>query len=155
MCRVLLVVTMETMAQTDANNGRELHEGYVAIYVPGEDRGISFIAERSGIVGRARGMWVDVWYEGNLYGAVNLEGWIEKVACAAGRLQDGYPTRARAAVPAEWVRRVGWYDLQTGVAHLEDVDGAAEWSGESLQAIERSRSGEMRHSILARFAAIG
>jgi hypothetical protein len=39
-----------------------------------------------------------IYYEGNLYGASNLESFDERIVCAAGRAHKRYPTVARCGV---------------------------------------------------------
>ena len=48
-----------------------------------------------------------VSYEGNLYGAVNLNKWEERVMHAADRLATGYPTVARGEFPQSDFEVVG------------------------------------------------
>lgn len=126
----------------------------VSVYVPSGD-GTLPIAAGSGIVGIERGPWCDIWFEGNLYGAVNLTRWVERVACAAGRMTENYPTSARMVVPSNWLRRVGEYDIERGCAWVEDKERASEWSGEDLSEIEWSAAGELKNSILGRFDLAG
>lgn len=52
------------------------------------------LAPGSGIVAEATEETVKVYYEGNLYGAVNLHEIDDRVLCAAGRLHDQCPTCA-------------------------------------------------------------
>lgn len=57
----------------------------------------------SGVVARItaeRGpAYASIYYEGNLYGASNLNTQEEKERCAAGRLHENYPTVARIGLP--------------------------------------------------------
>jgi hypothetical protein len=55
------------------------------------------VLPRSGIVARrlSHGK-VEVYFEGNRYGAANLTTFEERVLCAAGRLTARYPTVAKA-----------------------------------------------------------
>jgi len=39
-----------------------------------------------------------IYYEGNLYDAMNLNTYEERIACAAGRAHTRYPTIARSAI---------------------------------------------------------
>jgi hypothetical protein len=126
----------------------------VAVYVPTKAAAakLEFIATGSGIVGKQRGAWVDLWYEGNLYQAENLNRWVERVACAAGRMGENYPTRARAVVPAEWVQQVGWYEAETSSVIVENLEAVSSWSGEAIGQVERTRVGALKHSISDRYS---
>lgn len=55
---------------------------------------------------------VDFWFEGNLNEAVNLNRFIEKITCAAGRMVTDYPTMARGAVEPERIAVLAEYDLR-------------------------------------------
>ena len=61
-----------------------------------------------------------VYYEGNRYHAENLHTFAERVKCAAGRLQQRYPTVARGMFPANEFTEVGTFVF------------AADWSMEAL-----------------------
>src|SRR5262245_57192180 len=66
------------------------------------------IADGSGVVGveSAPGK-LTVSYEGNLYDAVNLRNWSDRVIHAADRLRTGYPTSARGIFPAQDFQIIG------------------------------------------------
>lgn len=55
---------------------------------------------------------VDIWFEGNLHGAVNLNSYFEKIRCAAGRMVTNYPTAARASARPGDLRVLARYDLR-------------------------------------------
>jgi hypothetical protein len=81
------------------------------------------IAKNSGIVGVIRDgrdprkRYVLVSFEGNLYGAIGLEKWEQRVMHAADRLATGYPTVARCIVPLDELETVG----------VVDQDAAGRW----------------------------
>src|SRR3546814_14322769 len=54
------------------------------------------VASKSAIVGRpkANTEFVHCYFEGNLYGAVNLERFADRLGAAADRMRDAYPTRS-------------------------------------------------------------
>jgi len=105
----------------------------VNVYVPavGADPsdGITVIAARSGIVGRPT-RWeklVELWFEGNLYGAPALETYPARVRQAAGRMTENYPTIARMIVDREKVVYVGQYDTETDELAIERQDLLDHW----------------------------
>ena len=51
-----------------------------------------------------------VYYEGNIYGACNLETFADKAKCAAGRLITRYPTVAQVVLPREELIEVGFME---------------------------------------------
>lgn len=80
------------------------------LYVPVGEQAHHEIAPGSGIVGLPSGTmpgYLKVYYEGNLIGADNLNTWLERVQCAAGRLATQYPTVARSFLPEEGMQQVG------------------------------------------------
>jgi hypothetical protein len=103
----------------------------IAVYVPkGAARWL--IARGSGVVGSRRGPTerVTIDYEGNLYGAVNLACYANRVARAYYRHATDYPTVARAYVPPEELLQVGWYEPGLGQVTLFTggaVADLAEW----------------------------
>lgn len=70
------------------------------------------IAHGSGIVGAHMGTEVLLDYEGNLYGAVNMKTWADRVAHAWDRQRVLYPTIARMSVKRSDVILVGHFDGQ-------------------------------------------
>lgn len=86
-------------------------DAWVPIWLPTSP--LLQIKKGSGIVGRVTEQpgrsYVSLDYEGNLYGAVNLTRYVERVAHAYDRQVTGYPTVARMHAPAEWVEQIGWY----------------------------------------------
>lgn len=67
---------------------------------------------------------VEIWFEGNLNEAANLNRFIEKIACAAGRMVHDYPTTARDAVEPGNVMVLAEYDLRRNIV-TRIVDAAA------------------------------
>lgn len=73
---------------------------------------------------------VTAWYEGNIYNAVNLTAFIERVRCAAGRMTTNYPTVALLSVPAQDITVLAEFDLEREIvtrivrqAELNDLAG--------------------------------
>lgn len=103
----------------------------IAVYVP-VGQALT-IREGSGIVGTLQENGrVMIDYEGNLYGAVNIVTFADRVHHAWGRHSVHYPTVARALVPTDAVARVGWYDPEAGVVDLdgpEDEAALSAWLG--------------------------
>lgn len=97
----------------------------LTVYVPNE---ASFLAKQikpgSGIVGSPSGyahpeMSERIDYEGNLYGAMNMNTYTERVYHAAGRHVTKYPTVARVwCNPADLVR-VGTFHYETQVLLID------------------------------------
>lgn len=67
-----------------------------------------------------------VYYEGNIYGACNLNSFAEKATCAAGRLIERYPTIAKVVLPREELIEVGFMEEGYRVT-LEREDLIAAW----------------------------
>ena len=69
------------------------------------------IAEGSGIVGvpqlDASEPSFLVYFEGNLYGACNLQELDQRIKCAADRMLRGYPTVARGVFPQDQFEVIG------------------------------------------------
>lgn len=89
--------------------------GLVPVYVPTPDSWLRrTIKKGSGIVGQDSGVadTTHVYYEGNLYGAVNIVTFEDKLYTAWGRMSRRYPTVAQANVPNENLIQVGWFDTQ-------------------------------------------
>ena len=61
---------------------------------------------------------VDV--EGNLYGAVGMEVFANRVLHAWDRQKERYPTVARMVVPVDKLQRVGVFDVAAGRVRLDD-----------------------------------
>src|ERR1035437_2667801 len=85
------------------------------VYVPAEDSPLkAVIKQGSGIVGLdEEDEHVTIYYEGNVYGAMNLKTFKERIACAAGRLATKYPTVAKMRAKREELVLVGQFDYET------------------------------------------
>lgn len=121
-----------------------MHER-LAVYVPEPDasaeaaRTVAHIDRGSGIVGKII-VEADpdespllVYYEGNRYGATNMERYAERVMHAAGRMTEDYPTTAQSVVRADALIQVGWWYPQE---RRVDLVGSAE-SDEPGRALYR------------------
>jgi hypothetical protein len=99
-------------------DNKTVMKGRVDVYVPqGDSMGIKL---GSGIVGQpAQSGMIEIYYEGNLIGAGNLENYAERCYCAAGRMKARYPTVAHRLVSPEAVKLIGSLDLRTGKIDLE------------------------------------
>lgn len=111
----------------------------LTIYIPKPGSAIERqLAPGSGIVGEPHPSGVLLHYEGNLYGAANLQRYEERLKHAAGRLVGRYPTVAMMLLPAaeaaDALVAVGEYDAQTWTAHFDAVQRQAirRYSGEEV-----------------------
>lgn len=130
--------------------------GSVDVYVPiGESFGIK---TGSGMVGqKAQNGQVEIYFEGDLYGAVGMENYAERCYSAAGRMKTRYPTITTRVVKEENVRRIGSLDLRSGKVNLEvpiesvrdwvDLSEKAQLSAPSVRARNENLLGKdiMRH----------
>jgi len=96
----------------------------LSIYLPKPDTLIDrLLAPGSGIVGEAHSAGVLLHYEGNIFDAVNLRRYEDRLKQAAGRLVARYPTRAMLVLPASEVAEtmlvVGEYDAENWEACIE------------------------------------
>jgi hypothetical protein len=120
------------------------------VYLPREgshlgslvDRGSALVADD---LGQDR---LVVYFEGNRYGAVNLQRWADRVECAAGRLTAKYPTSALCAAERDDIQLLGLFD--GGAVQLDDPDdrsAIARWCGETddeqltITTVEHQRRG--------------
>lgn len=94
---------------------REIPNMCVDVFVPAGDHPFTrHIAPRSMIVGERMGNGQHkIYYEGNLYGACNLNTPEEKLAAAWGRMWTRYPTVAMGIVPNDSIIHVGTYNPAT------------------------------------------
>lgn len=113
----------------------------IAVYVP--KPGLhGLIAPKSGVVGSTQGVTdrVMIDYEGNLFGAVNLERYANRVARAYDRHVTRYPTVARAFVSPDELIQIGTYEpAEFGVLVYPGgaMNDLAEWLGvEEVDLIE-------------------
>lgn len=105
------------------------------IYVPKPDVATN-IFHGSGIVSMPQrnlehGI-LNIYYEGNLLGAVNLRRFAEKVSCAHGRIAMKYPTIARAQVPEADYIHVGMYNPVEQVVDVRNMEALAAWCNWNL-----------------------
>jgi hypothetical protein len=98
------------------------------------------IKKGSGIVAKyIDDEFVLIYYEGNLYGAENLEDYTERIRCAAGRAFENYPTIARTCVEKRRFKKefiiIGridrdyWISLDI-LANKENQKATEDWFGE-------------------------
>ena len=111
------------------------------VWVP-TGRVAAMIRQGSGVVSSTepatRLEYVTVDYEGNLYGAVGMEVYANRVFHAHDRQAAQYPTVARLLVPVADLQRVGIFDVAEGLVRLDDplaVEGnravLAAWLGKA------------------------
>lgn len=104
----------------------------LAVYVPASEHLTHMIAAGSGIVGSPaahESRKVVIHYEGNLFGAENMQTFEQKVHHAAGRHVCAYPTIATAVVDEDQLHRVGSYDVATDSIDVEDQAAVDAWTG--------------------------
>jgi hypothetical protein len=99
----------------------------ISIFVPAPGKSLSpFIAAHSAIVGREPdGGRISVYYEGNIYDYPGMIRFADRVACAAGRLAERYPTVARASLPESDLERIGYWDDEAGLVVLDEPGAPA------------------------------
>lgn len=91
------------------------------------------IAPKSAIVAdpAASGDRLICHYEGNLYGAENLQNFYERICSAAGRLTASYPTAAMGEFEASDFMLVAEFDTTIQVVTaVHDVRALEAWTGE-------------------------
>ena len=108
----------------------------VPVFVPKGPLAIK-IRPGSGIVGgqilsSGRQM---VYFEGNLYGARDLQRYVERVSLAYGRMLQKYPTVAKAAFAVEELVQIGEYDPARMVVLVEEAQRAALKAWLGLQTV--------------------
>lgn len=79
------------------------------VFVPaGDHPATSSIAPGSGIVGRPDGSGLtEIYFEGRLYGQIEMSSLADRVFHAYGRMVEDYPTSAKAVVPRDALVAVG------------------------------------------------
>jgi hypothetical protein len=79
------------------------------VYVPaGYHPATSLIVRGSGIVGRLdRGQLAEIYFEGAVFGQINIVTYADRVEHAFGRLEADYPTTAKMVVPRDALIPVG------------------------------------------------
>ncbi len=75
---------------------------------------------------------LDVYYEGNLYGAVNMMRYAERCMCAHGRMAMKYPTVAFGRFPANLFLLVGVWHPREKVVEVSNMNALAAWCGWKL-----------------------
>lgn len=128
----------------------------IDVYLPNDEALARMIVPGSGIVGRASLFpeRIALDYEGNIYGAVNMRTFADRVQIAASRAAANYPTVARALVERERVKRIGVYDEHRGTVTLTEPNAEAElaaWLGVRelpLVELETSDGATMRRREL-------
>jgi hypothetical protein len=119
---------------------------FLTVYVPQAGHPeVDAIDPGSGIVGLPTDDGrIAIHFEGNRYGAVNMERLADRVAQAAARLRFEYPTVAKAQVSPESLVAIGRYDGVEGRIELADEDARQEvcrWLGvQRLDPRELERS---------------
>lgn len=104
------------------------------VYIPKESsRLTAVIAKGSGIVSCTEEYipgHVKIFYEGNLYGAENLETFEDKLYIASSRAVANYPTIAKMMVPLDQLVCIGEYNFTDKKFKLnsECVDVLDQWS---------------------------
>lgn len=96
------------------------------------------IAPASAIVSNseASGERILCHYEGNLFGAQNLNSYFQRLITAGGRLASNYPTAAMGEFDPEDFAVVGTFDwARQGVTHVVDAESLAVWAGEPIEDI--------------------
>jgi hypothetical protein len=106
-----------------------VHNWTVAVLVPNPGtRAAEIIDAGSGVVTAdyptLAGVAITVYFEGGRYSALS---YTDKVATAAGRCVEMYPTIARARLAAADFTRVGSYDVATRQLVIEDPNRVADW----------------------------
>jgi hypothetical protein len=117
----------------------ELQRDGRTVYVPSPTSPLrKTIRAGSGIVGTTQAdgrILID--YEGNLYGAVGLEVYEERVFHAYDRHTwhgVGYPTVARQLVDRDEVIKVGTYNHEAKAVEISRRDLVDEWCNEAVPA---------------------
>ena len=110
----------------------------IYVPVPGSPA-TTFLAPQSAIVGKRTETsteWVTCYFEGNLYNAINLGRFHERLACAAGRCVTVYPTGALCAFPESELIIVGDYDAPPyRIGTISNPAALAAWAGEPIETI--------------------
>ena len=102
------------------------------IYAPAEKFNSSFLAfikNGSAMVGFEQEGFLKLYYEGNLYDAVNLHDPKERIKCAAGRMFNQYPTTAFTLLSGKnmkLVKRIGSISANYQI-EIIDEQSAEDW----------------------------
>lgn len=99
------------------------------VYVPKSEEVQARIAPGSGIVcAETDKPYRMLYFEGNIYNAVNIRTFADKVLIAAGREAENYPTVAKYLVDPAEVEEVGTFDGHSITVTNEDA--LREWIGD-------------------------
>lgn len=110
----------------------------IVVYLPASGHpATEEIHPGSAIVGRPEpgADAVRIYYEGALYGQVNMRTLADRAVHACGRLQQDYPTVAAKVVPREALTVVGTFDPREGKIMLtgrQSERAVADWLGVSV-----------------------
>ena len=99
------------------------------VYVPADGM-LGIIRPGSGIVGRKlsqRDWELLLYYEGNVYDAVILRRYVERVYHAWGRMAADYPTVAKSIVRESSVIQVGWWHAVSQRVEVTDPAALSKW----------------------------
>jgi pyruvate dehydrogenase complex dehydrogenase (E1) component len=98
------------------------------VYVPSKEHDLG-IALGSGIVGLPiENGFVKIYYEGNIYSAVNLHSFKERIQVAGYRMRDRCPTTAFNVVPNDYLVQVGVYDTESQTIFAKDQEAIDQWA---------------------------
>jgi hypothetical protein len=113
---------------------------YYDVFVPAEGR-LDSIAPGSAIVGELTNAelhdgrrLVQVYYEGNLYGAMNMDTYEGRMVIAADRLSVHYPTIAQRLVPVDDLICIGTWCHETQTLDVEEPELLEAWKAQHWQA---------------------
>jgi hypothetical protein len=107
----------------------------IVVFLPVSDLGATTeIAAGSAVLGRPEPGCdeVEVYFEGNLHGAVNMATLADRALHAAGRMVHDYPTVAKMTVPRAALVAVGTFDPRAAKIELTGPDSeraVAFWLG--------------------------
>lgn len=93
-----------------------------------------------------------IWFEGNVIGAVNLQSFRERIVCAVDRMMHDAPTTARGSVSSDQAHVIARWDTDRMVAiEITDPKAFEAWSGEPAEKTLPSRvpSGTTDKTLLA------
>jgi len=78
---------------------------------------------------------VQIDYEDNRFGAVNIRTYADRLAHAADRHLSGYPTSTRLLVDADDLLHVGTFDTHIAVVHPSNSEALEAWLADEHGAI--------------------
>lgn len=95
-----------------------------SVFVPLKGTYLSDLVAAGSAIIKARSIGdnrVLVYYEGNVYGAENINRFEDKCMVAAGRAKDRYPTTAMTATALSELIDIGIYDLESNTFELDET----------------------------------